>query len=136
MYRTLALVLATAMPLLADMSADEVKAKVKEGGDHFRAAMAASDKQQKMAELGKMTEAFTVAFGETKQDAAASAQVEEEAGGIKSADEKALFFFFVCDGYCQLERWKPALDWIEKALALSKNAKYEAKKKEIEDKLK
>ncbi|GEM_PF-3649526 len=136
MMRNLAVLLALAIPLAAEMSADDVKAKVKEGAQHFRAAMAASDQGAKGEALGKMNDALTAAAGEAKQDAAAASQADAEAGALDNAEEKALFYFFVCDAYCQVDHWQPALGFINKALGLSKKPKYEEKKKEIEEKLK
>ncbi len=136
MKRSVIVLLALALPTLAEMSADDVKAKVKEGAQHFRDAMAASDAGAKQDSLGKMNDALVAAAGEDKQDAAAASQVDAEAGSIDNAEEKALFYYFVCDAYCQVSRWQPALGFINKALGLSKKPKYEEKKKEIEGKLK
>lgn len=136
MRRCLAALCALALPLAAEMSADDAKAKVKEAGQAFRGMMAASDKGKKQELYGTMDAALTAVAKEEKQDGAAASQADAEAGAIDSAEHRALWYFFVCDAYCHVERWQPALGWINKALGLSKNDKYAAKKKEIEEKLK
>lgn len=136
MMRGVSVLLALALPVLGEMSADEVRAKVKEGAQHFRAAMAASDAAAKQEALGKMNDALVAAAGEAKQDAAAASQADAEAGSIDSGDERAMWYYFVCDAYCQVSRWQPALGFINKALAISKKPRYEQKKKEIEENLK
>lgn len=135
MMRGVAVLVALSLSVTAEMSADEVKAKVREGAKHFRDGMAAGDSAVKQEAFTKMNDALVAAAREAKQDAAVASQVETEAGAIDSGDERALFYYFVCDAYCQVSRWQPALRFIQKALALSKKPKYEEKKKEIEAKL-
>lgn len=136
MMRGLVVLCVLALPLRAEMSAEEVKGKIKEGAQHFREMMGASNQDDKQKAYAAMNDAFVAAAKEEKQDAAASTQVETEVGSLDSAEVKSALYFFVCDAYCQAERYKPALDYINKAIAQSKKPKYEAKKKEIEDKLK